>query len=94
MLSIIIGINNYIISVMMNPDTIKELIAAGLPDADIIVEGDDGTHFQARIISGLFADKTMVQQHQMVYKTLGDKMGTDIHALSIQTYTPDEWEQQ
>ena len=75
----------------MNPETIKELIAAGIPDADILVEGDDGTHFQARIVSDSFAGKTMVQQHQMVYKTLGEKMGTDIHALSFQTYTPEEW---
>ncbi|MCG8378806.1 MAG: BolA/IbaG family iron-sulfur metabolism protein [Proteobacteria bacterium] len=78
----------------MDPNTIKELIQAGLPDADVIVEGEDGTHFQARIISNSFAGMNMVQQHQMVYKTLGDKMGTDIHALSFQTYTPDEWESQ
>jgi len=78
----------------MNPEIIKELIKAGFPDADILVEGDDGTHFQARIISELFAGKTMVKQHQMVYKTLGDKMGTDIHALSFKTYTPDEWAKQ
>lgn len=78
----------------MNPENIKELIETGLPNADILVEGDDGTHFQARIISELFVGLTMLQQHQMVYKTLGDKMGTDIHALSMQTYTPDEWEKQ
>lgn len=79
---------------LMNPEIIKQLIAAGLPDADILVEGDDGVHFQARIISASFAGKNMVQQHQMVYKALGDKMGTDIHALSLQTYTPEEWEKQ
>ncbi len=78
----------------MNPETIKQLITSGLPDADILVEGDDGTHFQARIVSASFDNMTMVQQHQMVYKTLGDKMGSDIHALSIQTYTPEEWEKQ
>jgi acid stress-induced BolA-like protein IbaG/YrbA len=78
----------------MEPQIIKQLIAAGLPDADIIVEGDDGTHFQAQIISESFAGKNMVQRHQVVYKTLGDKMGTDIHALSMQTYSPDEWEKQ
>lgn len=78
----------------MNPEIIKELIESGLPGADVLVEGDDGTHFQAQIISELFTDKTMVQQHQMVYKTLGEKMGTDIHALSFQTYTPEEWESQ
>ncbi len=78
----------------MNPEIIKQLIETGLPSADILVEGDDGTHFQARIVSELFAGKTMLQQHQMVYKTLGDKMGTDIHALSMQTYTPEEWDKQ
>ena len=78
----------------MDPQIIKELIIAGLPDADVIVEGDDGTHFQARIISEQFVGKTMVQQHQLVYKTLGEKMGREIHALSMQTYTPEEWAQQ
>ena len=78
----------------MNPQIIKELIESGLPGADVLVEGEDGTHFQARIISDQFVDKTMVQQHQMVYKTLGEKMGTDIHALSFQTYTPEEWKTQ
>lgn len=78
----------------MDPKIIKELIQAGLPDADVVVEGDDGTHFQARIISESFSGKNMVQQHQMVYKTLGEKMGTDIHALSFQTYTPEEWANQ
>jgi acid stress-induced BolA-like protein IbaG/YrbA len=78
----------------MNPEIIKELIVSGMPDADVVVEGDDGTHFQARIISASFDGKTMVQQHQMVYKTLGEKMGTDIHALSFQTFTPEEWEKQ
>ena len=78
----------------MNPQIIKELIESGIPGADVLVEGDDGTHFQARIVSELFTDKSMVQQHQMVYKTLGEKMGTDIHALSFQTYTPEEWESQ
>lgn len=76
---------------MMTPDIIKELIATGIPGADIVVEGDDGTHFQARIVSELFSGKTMLQQHQLVYKSLGEKMGTDIHALSLQTYTPEEW---
>jgi acid stress-induced BolA-like protein IbaG/YrbA len=78
----------------MNPQIIKQLIEAGLPNADIIVEGEDGTHFQTRIVSELFTGKSMIQQHQMVYKTLGEKMGADIHALSIQTYTPDEWDKQ
>ena len=77
---------------MMQPHTIKEMIAAGLPDADIVVEGDDGTHFQARVISAAFEGKTLLQQHQMVYKTLGKSMGAEIHALALQTCTPAEWE--
>ncbi len=76
----------------MSPETIRQLIKSGLPDADILVEGDDGTHFQARIVSASFTGLSMVQQHQMVYKTLGDKTGSDIHALSLQAYTPEEWE--
>ena len=78
----------------MEPQVIKALILSGLPDADVVVEGDDGTHFQARIVSKEFVGKTMVQQHQLVYKTLGEKMGREIHALSMQTFTPEEWEQQ
>lgn len=78
----------------MNAENIKEMIESGLPGADVVVEGDDGTHFQARIISDQFEGLNMVKQHQMVYKTLGEKMGTDIHALSFQTYTPEEWEKQ
>jgi acid stress-induced BolA-like protein IbaG/YrbA len=75
----------------MQTDEIKRLIEAGLPGAVVQVDGD-GTHFSAAVVSEEFAGKSMVQKHQMVYKTLGEKMGTDIHALSIQAFTPDEWE--
>ena len=77
---------------IMNPEIIKEMIESGLPGADVVVIGDDGTHFEARIVSDQFEGLSMVKQHQMVYKTLGEKMGTDIHALSFQTYTPEQWE--
>ena len=69
------------------------MIESGIPDSRVLMEGD-GTHFQAIVISDLFKSKTMIQQHQMVYQSLGDKMGTDIHALSIKAYTPEEWEKQ
>lgn len=78
---------------MMDPTRIKELIEAGMPGATAMVEGDDGTHFQAVIVSDEFAGKTMLQQHQLVYKTLGELMGREIHALSMQTLTPEEWQQ-
>ncbi len=76
----------------MQCEEIKQLIESGIPDSLVMIEGDDGTHFGGIIVSESFAGLSMVQQHQLVYKTLGDRMGTDIHALSIQTCTPEEWE--
>jgi acid stress-induced BolA-like protein IbaG/YrbA len=57
----------------------------------IEVRGDDGTHFEATIVSPAFEGKRMVAQHQLVYAALGDRMRAEIHALSIQTYTPLQW---
>ena len=74
----------------MQVEDIASLIKSGVPDCEVEVDGD-GTHFTAVIVSDVFAGKNMVQQHQVVYKALGDRMGTDIHALSIQTYTPEQW---
>lgn len=76
----------------MQNEEIKQLIEQGVPDCTVELRGDDGTHFEAIIVSELFDGKNMVQQHQIVYQALGRKMGTDIHALSIQTYTPAEWQ--
>ena len=76
----------------MKPDQIKQLIQAGLGDAEVYVEGDDGRHFSAVIVSSSFAGKTMLQQHKMVYGTLGDAMQGAVHALSMRTYTPEEWQ--
>ncbi len=77
----------------MQVEEIKEQIEQGLADCEVFVEGD-GRHFQVIVISDEFSGKNMVQQHQLVYKTLGDKVGGDIHALSIDTYTKEEWQQQ
>jgi acid stress-induced BolA-like protein IbaG/YrbA len=57
----------------------------------IKVLGDDGTHFEAVIVSVAFSGKSMVQQHQLVYAALGDRMRAEIHALSMKTYTPEQW---
>ena len=51
----------------------------------------DGQHFQAVVVSNAFAGKSRVQRHQLVYKALGDRMREEIHALSMQTLTPEEW---
>lgn len=75
----------------MELDEIRSCIETGLPGSEVLVDGD-GTHFSAVVVSELFSDKTLVQQHQLVYKTLGDKVGSDIHALTIRTFTPEAWQ--
>ena len=74
----------------MNPDTIREMIETGLPGAQVQVSGDDGVHFEALVISPDFAGKLPLARHRMVYATLGEKMGGDIHALALKTLTPEE----
>lgn len=77
----------------MDVEEIRSLLAAGLPGSQVEVDGD-GRHFSAVVVSDLFAGKSMVQQHQLVYKALGDRVGGEIHALSIKTYTPGQWQGQ
>ena len=74
----------------MNPVTIKQMIEAGLPGALVDVAGDDGVHFEARVVSPAFAGKLPLARHRMVYATLGDAMGGAIHALALKTLTPEE----
>ncbi len=74
----------------MNADTIQQLIEAGLPGARAQVNGDDGVHFEALVVSEAFRGKLPLARHRMVYATLGDRMGGEIHALALRTLTPDE----
>ena len=74
----------------MNANDVRQLIEAGLPGAQVQVMSDDDTHFESIIVAPQFAGKRMIQRHQLVYATLGSLMGREIHALSIQAYTPDE----
>lgn len=76
----------------MNPDEVKQLIQSGLPDAEVHVEGD-GRHFYAVVVCAAFEGKSMLKQHQMVYGTLGNAMAGALHALSMRTYTPEQWQQ-
>jgi len=69
----------------MTKDDIKLLIEAGLPGATARVLGDDGQHFEAEVVFDGFAGKPVIQQHRMVYATLGEKMGREIHALQLKT---------
>ncbi len=80
----------------MNADEVAKLIESELPDADATVthprgEQDDD-HLAAVVVSPAFEGKTLVEQHQLVYDALGDHMTTDIHALELKTYTPEEYE--
>lgn len=74
----------------MNPEQVANLIRAGLPGADVRVESDDNTHFAARVIAEEFTGKRAVARHQLVYRALGERMGREIHALSIEALTPEE----
>ncbi len=74
---------------MVTPESIKSGIQAGLACERVEVIGD-GQHFQAVIVSRAFDGMSRVQRHQLVYRALGDRMREEIHALSMQTLTPEE----
>ena len=74
----------------MNSDDIKILIETSIEGAVANVSSDDNVHFEAIVISQAFIEKSLIQRHQMVYSSLGDKMQSEIHALSLTTLTPKE----
>jgi acid stress-induced BolA-like protein IbaG/YrbA len=78
----------------MTPSEVAELIRAGLPDAEVAVASEDDTHFEAVIVTAAFAGKRSLARHQLVYAALGQRVGREIHALSIKAYTPEEWSTQ
>lgn len=75
----------------MTPQDVEQLILAGMTESQVKVDSDDGTHFSAVIVSDEFVGKRTLQRHQRVYATLGTLMGHEIHALTMQTYTAEEW---
>ncbi len=77
---------------MVTPEDVKGYIAQGLDCAHLEVSGD-GQHFEATIVSAAFAGKRPIARHQLVYGALGDRMKAEIHALSMKTFTPEEWQQ-
>lgn len=76
---------------MLSAQQLEAYITQNLACDYIKVLGDDGTHFEAVIVSPEFVGKTMVKQHQLVYAALGDRMRAEIHALSMKTLTPEAW---
>ncbi len=75
---------------MVTPEYVRDLIAQGIECEHLAVDGD-GAHFEALIVSRLFAGKSRVARHQLVNQALGAQMGNEIHALSMKTLSPDEW---
>jgi transcriptional regulator, BolA protein family len=76
---------------VLSASQLEGYITVNLTCDYIKVLGDDGTHFEAVIVSPEFVGKSMIQQHQLVYAALGDRMRAEIHALSMQTITPEKW---
>ena len=77
----------------MEPDEIRTLIESGLDCTHVEVSGD-GRHFDAVVVSETFAGKPAIRRHRLVYATLGERFADDVlHALSLRTYTPEQWAQ-
>jgi acid stress-induced BolA-like protein IbaG/YrbA len=76
---------------MVTPESIRTSIAAGLDCRHIDVRGD-GQHWEAVIVSPAFEGLSRVRRHQLVYAALGDRMREEIHALSMTTLAPAEWD--
>jgi stress-induced morphogen len=75
----------------MDASEIEKLIKSGIPDAEVTIRdlAGDGDHYAATVIAGSFRGKSRVQQHQMVYQALKGDMGGKLHALALQTGTPE-----
>jgi acid stress-induced BolA-like protein IbaG/YrbA len=74
----------------MSPKQIEELISAALPGALVNVRSGDNVHYEATVVSLAFAGLRPLQRHKLVYGALGERMGGEIHALALETLTPDE----
>jgi acid stress-induced BolA-like protein IbaG/YrbA len=74
------------------PERVADLIRNGLPGATVQVESDDNTHFASRVVAPQFAGLRAIARHQLVYRTLGELVGREIHALSIEALTPEEFQ--
>jgi acid stress-induced BolA-like protein IbaG/YrbA len=76
----------------MTANEVTGLIQAALPGAQVRVLTADDTHYEAVVVAAQFEGQRPLQRHQLVYAGLGERMGREIHALSIQAYTPAEWQ--
>ena len=76
----------------MEATVIEQLIKDALPDAIVTIEDlrGDGDHYAATVASRAFKGKSRVQQHQLVYGAFKGRMGTELHALALQTAVIDD----
>lgn len=77
---------------LMDPKEIADLIERGLQGASARVVTDGQGHYEAVVICPAFGGKRSLPRHQMVYATLGERVGREIHALAVKTFTPEEWQ--
>ncbi len=77
----------------MTPGQVRERIEQALPGATVEVRSDDNVHFEALVVAAQFTGRRTIARHQLVYRALGAAVGREIHALSLDTATPDEWAQ-
>jgi len=72
---------------------IESLIRRGIPQSEVRVHDytGGGDHFEAVVVAAAFAGKGLVERHQMVYGALQGAMAGPIHALTLKTFTPEEW---
>ena len=77
----------------MSAADIEKFIKEGLPDAQVEIKdlAGDGNHYAATVVAEEFRGLNRVKQHQLVYAALGERMREEIHALSMQTLTPEQW---
>ena len=81
---------------MIELDELHRRLTEAFPGGEIEVTDLTGTkdHYQARIVAEAFTGRTLIEQHQLVYRALGEAMNGPIHALSLKTYTPETWAKQ
>jgi stress-induced morphogen len=80
---------------MIDPKEVQQMITRGIPDAQIVEVNDytgGGDHFEALVVSPSFEGKGLIERHQLVYKALGDAMRVQVHALTLKTLTPAQYQ--
>jgi len=79
---------------MVDSSVVEERIRAGIPEVEVLtVEDLTGTkdHYRATVVSAAFRGKSRIEQHQAVYAALGELMAGPVHALALNTFTPEGW---